>query len=207
MEPPVSDWDLFAHAADDDAALSALYERHRGFTLRVAWGVLNEDAAAEDVAQDVFLRLGDGRLKAKPRARFTTWLYAVTINCAREHARRRRKLWGDADAETALAATPDARSDPARVETLADLGRALSALPLRQREVVVLRFLEGLDTAETAEVLGCRPGAVKAHLHRAAAKLRTVLSAYQAKDSHDEETDADRRDSDVDRSGGARRSG
>lgn len=175
MDATLNDWDLFAIASESDGALDALFQRHRHYVFRVAWGLLGEDAAAEDVVQEVFLRMRTGRLKARPRARFTTWLYKVAVNAAREQARKRRRMWGDSAAADALAETADEGADPARLETLRDLGQALATLPLRQREVVVLRHLEGFDTAETAEILGCRAGTVKAHLNRATLKLREIL--------------------------------
>ena len=175
MDAGHADWELLALATSDETSLRQLFDRHRHYVFRVAWGILNEDAAAEDVVQEVFLKMRAGRLKAKPRAKFTTWLFQVAINTAREQARKRRRVWGEADAHDVLAATEDSCADPARLDRLRDLGRSLAKLPLRQREVVVLRFLEGFDTAETAEILGCREGTVKAHLHRATLKLRGEL--------------------------------
>lgn len=169
------DWGLLARAPDDGCALATLFARHKDYIYRVAWGLLNDDSAAEDVVQEVFLRLQAGRLKATPRAKFTTWLYRVAINTAREQARSRRRFLSDTSAVEALMAMPDGSADPARFDTLADLGRSLATLPLRQREVVLLRFLEGFDTAETAEILGCREGTVKAHLHRATQKLKSLM--------------------------------
>jgi len=175
MRAAPTDWDLFARARDQRDALDELFSRHRHFVYRVAWGILSEDQAADDVVQDIFLKLRAGRLKATPRAQFTTWLYRVAVNTARAHARSRRKWWGDASAAQVLATTPDTATTPDRLDTLKDLGQALAALPQRQREVVVLRFLEGFDTAETARILGCRAGTVKAHLHRATLSLRDKL--------------------------------
>ena len=176
MRPAPTDWDLFTQARDQRGALVELFSRHRHFVYRVAWGLLTEDQAADDVVQDVFLKLQTGRLKAAPRAKFTTWLYRVAVNTAREHARSRRKWWGDASAADVLTSTPDPTAETARLDALRDLGQALATLPQRQREVVVLRFLEGFDTAETADILGCRPGTVKAHLHRATLSLRDHLT-------------------------------
>ncbi|MEL6477501.1 MAG: sigma-70 family RNA polymerase sigma factor [Pseudomonadota bacterium] len=175
MVSSVPDWELFAAAPSNHMALSQLFERHRHYVFRVAWALLGEDAAAEDAVQEVFLRLQSGRLRARPEAKFTTWLYRVALNIARELARKRRRMWGQADATEVLGSVPDATSDPARVDRLNDLARSLALLPLRQREVVVLRLLEGFDTSETAEILGCREGTVKAHLHRATLKLRDLL--------------------------------
>lgn len=173
---PAEDWDLFALAPGDPAALGELFQRHRHYVFRTAWGLLAENALADDVVQDVFLKMQSGRLKAKPKARFTTWLYKVAINTAREHARKQRKTWGDPNALAELEATADPKADPTRIDTLEDLGQALAVLPLRQREVVILRLFEGFDTSETAEILGCRQGTVKAQLHRATAKLKDLLS-------------------------------
>lgn len=182
------DWDLLARAPVEERALRQLFERHRNYVYRVAWGLLNEEQLADDAVQEVFLKMRLGRLKAKPQAKFTTWLYQVALNTARELARSRRKMWSDQDAVRALEATADQTSDPARIDTLKDLGQALAALPGRQREVVVLRFLEGFDTGETAEILGCREGTVKAHLHRATQRLRHLLGTQVQKEKDDEET-------------------
>lgn len=175
MDASNTDWELLALATSDRESLSRLFVKHRHYVYRVAWAILNEESAADDVVQDVFLKLQSGRLKAKPGAKFTTWLFSVAVNTAREQARKRRRIWGHAEAAKVLALTEDSLVDPVRFDTLRDLGRSLANLPLRQREVVVLRFLEGFDTAETAEILGCREGTVKAHLHRATLKLREEL--------------------------------
>lgn len=175
MHTVIDDWELFARAPKESWALEELFNRHRHYVFRLAWGLLNEDHAADDVVQDVFLKIRCGRLKARPKARFTTWLYRVAVNTAREHARSRRKMWGDQAALRELETMAHDGADPARLDNLDDLARALGALQGRQREVVVLRLLEGFDTGETAEILGCREGTVKAHLHRATAKLRDLL--------------------------------
>lgn len=185
------DWDLFARASTDEQALGQLFERHRHYVFRTAWGLFNDGALADDVVQDVFLKMSTGRLRAKPRARFTTWLYKVAINTAREHARKHRKTWGD---PCALDTAIDPFADPVRIETLEDMGRALSTLPLRQREVVILRLFEGFDTRETAEILGCRQGTVKAQLHRAIAKLKDLLGTPLEQETPDEKRDDRRRD-------------
>lgn len=179
LPPTRDDWELLQRAPGDDGALAQLFERHRHYVYRLAWGLLAEDHAADDVVQEVFLKLRSGRITARPRARFTTWLYRVAINTAREQARKRRRFWGAGAAVDALAGVPDGAADPALSDALRDLGRSLAALPARQREVVLLRFYEGFDTAETAKILGCRQGTVKAHLHRATMRLRDVLDDPQ----------------------------
>lgn len=170
------DWDLFARAPQDDGALARLFERHRHYVYRLAWGLLSDDDTADDVVQEVFLKIRLGRMKAAPRAKFTTWLYKVALNTAREQGRRKRKSASDAGVVALFGAAASADEPLSRVDDLQDLGAALARLPMRQREIVVLRVLEGFGTGETAEIVGCREGTVKAHLHRATASLRKHLT-------------------------------
>lgn len=86
------DWQLFSRAAHDDNAMAIIFERHRDFVFRVAWGVLNEEAEAEDVTQDVFMLIQARKLRAKPKAKFTTWLFKVVINSARACAKPSQSL-------------------------------------------------------------------------------------------------------------------
>lgn len=181
MHAAADDWDLLARAADDEAALGTLFERHRHYVYRLAWGVLNDDHSADDVVQEVFLKMRRGRLKAARKAKFTTWLYTVALNTAREQGRVKRRGWRDKIVLSPFGTDTDMRTDLTRVDNLQDLGTALTKLPTRQREVVVLRFLEGFDTRETAEIIGCREGTVKAHLHRATESLRKLLSNPEEK--------------------------
>lgn len=167
------DWQLLRGAGegDDLAGFEVLFDRHKDYVYRLAWGFLGARALAEDVIQEVFLRLARRRRRFLPRAKFRTLLYRVTLSTARELQRRRRR---DARYEPALdrrETPPEPRLDP----RLGELARALDGLSQRQREVVVLRYYEGLDTRETARVMRCREGTVKAHLHRALGALRRLL--------------------------------
>lgn len=166
----VDDWGLLAEAPERRGAMATLFDRHRHYVYRLAWGFAGEQLA-DDVTQEVFLRLARNRRRLVPRARFTTWLYRVTWNVARELGRRGARELSRAEPAAeprSSAATAVAAVDP----VLTDLERALAALPARQREVVVLRYLEGRTTRETARVMGCREGTVKAHLHKALGALR-----------------------------------
>ena len=181
MSAADDDWNLLARATEDEAALGTLFERHRHYVYRLAWGLSNEDHIADDVVQEVFLKMWCGRLEATPKAKFTTWLYKVALNTTREQTRLKRRSWRDKTVVNPFGGEADNRTDLTRVDTLQDLSLALSKLPARQREVVVLRFLEGFDTRETAEIMGSREGTVKAHLHRATENLRNFLSNHVEK--------------------------
>ncbi len=169
---PADDWQLLEDSGDGPREIGLLFERHKDYVFRLACGFVGDRELAEDVTQDVFLRLADGRARGRPRARFRTWLYKVTLNTARELRRRQGR-------EAGLLAEDEAEQrsmPPPQNALLADLERALGGLSERQREVVVLRFYEGLSTRETAQVMRCREGTVKSHLHRAFEFLRTYFN-------------------------------
>ena len=181
----IDDWALLRRAGADDQAFVELFTRHKDFAFRVAWGLLARRADAEDATQEVFLRLLDQRRRFRPRARFTTLLYSVTLNVCRE-IRRKGRLETTTE-PTELTRLSERNESPAEQERspaldprLADLTIALEKLSERQRETVVLRHLEGLSTAEAARVMGCHPGTVKTQLHRGLETLRASLSNTSA---------------------------
>ena len=98
----------------------------------------------------------------------STWLIRVARNVCREFNRRRR---GEALDE---AFEPTADDDHERRDDIAQMRRWLARLPARQKEVVSLRYLEELSVEETARAMACRPGTVKALLHKAMARLKEL---------------------------------
>ena len=168
-----SDWELLrAPNAQDGFAM--LFDRHYRYVFRVARRLVFRDDAAEDVAQEVFLRAFRARRRWRRRAAFRTLLYQITVNVSRElmrkHAREHSKTerWHRDPTSREDARAADEPAHP----PLDDL---LGTLSDRQREVVVLRYLERRSVKETAAILGCREGTVKAHLHRAIHALRGQL--------------------------------
>ncbi len=160
-------WELLAKAPDDPRAFAELFSRHKNYVFRLAFGLVGGGTAADDVVQEVFLKIGEGRARGRPKALFRTWLYQVTVNTCREQNRRFSKPLEHGAKESASAVGLQGE--------MIDLEAALKKLPLRQREVVLLRFLEGMSTRETALAMGCREGTVKAHLHRAAKAVRKFI--------------------------------
>ena len=175
----VDDWLLLKDTRDASAGLDILFDRHKDYVFRLAWGFLGGRDLAEDVTQEVFLRLANRRWRWRPRAKFRTLLYQVTLNTCREIRRRRARE----SRFTAPAGDSAVPTVPPRDPRLADLGRSLAGLSDRQREAVVLRFFEGCDTRETAWVMGCREGTVKSHLHRALEALRRLMESETAEES------------------------
>ncbi len=170
---PTEDWQLLSDAV---SGLDELFERHKDYVFRLAWGFLGEAQQAEDVTQEVFLRLAKGRKRFRRRGKLRTLLYQITLNTCREVRRRQARAGRLANELTEITDVAAMPLDP----RLTDLTRALDGLSERQREAVVLRFYEGLDTRETAQVMGCREGSVKSHLHRALGALRLALTTQKA---------------------------
>ncbi|ETX05067.1 RNA polymerase sigma factor [Candidatus Entotheonella palauensis] len=175
MQPPKAagdDWQLLATAQAGEGGFDMLFARHKDYVYRLAWGFTGDHALADDVTQEVFLRLVKTK-RWQPKALFRTWLYKIVLNTSRELRRRHRRetdaLPSDYD-ERRGAEPEDGKHDH-------EVAKALKNLPERQREVVVLRFYEELSTKETARIMGCREGTVKTHLHRALVALRDVLTA------------------------------
>ena len=164
----------------DAGALDALLRGCRPLVYRWALVQTGEAADAEDVTQEVLIKLHRSLHRYAGRSRFTTWLYRVTRNEALGLARRltgRLRLVRAVTLEAAgNPATPDdplERVHAARVAALADA--LLTGLPPRQREVFHLADLEGCSMAEIAERLGMSPVTARVHLLRARRTLRSQI--------------------------------
>ena len=167
--------ELIPRALDGDApAHDALLRRCHGTVFRWALAHTGDPDDAEDVAQEVLVRLVTHLDRFKGRSRFTTWLYQVTRNAARELQRRsssRRRL---GDALTREADETERREDTDLRDEVTALYRDL---PPRQREIFHLADLEELTITEIAERLAMNPVTVRVHLFRARRALRTRLLA------------------------------
>jgi len=169
---------------DLDAFLAGVERR----AFRLAELSLGSREDALDAVQEAMLRLV--RYRARAPEEWTPLFWRIlrrelTDRHRRQAVRRRVFAWlgRDADAVDPADFVPDPRADPARHHAEATafqaLGRALRALPRRQRECFLLRELEGLDVAATAAAMGCSAGSVKTHLSRALAALRGHLEDWR----------------------------
>lgn len=180
----------------DAVAFEQLVARYQARLIRLLEHMIGDRDQAEDLAQDVFLRVYRARERYEPGAKFATWLFTiannVALNARRSHARRREvNLTGGAsDQSGPLAATrplermlavssgqiPARQIDKAETRDIVRL--ALEALGERQRMAVLLSKFEQLSYAEIAEAMELSPPAVKSLLSRARVNLRDVLTPY-----------------------------
>jgi RNA polymerase sigma-70 factor, ECF subfamily len=156
----------------DTSAFDVLVRRHQSMVFSLALHALRNRAAAEDLAQDVFLRLyrDIGCLESTPHV--ISWLRRVTSHRCIDELRRRRY-----QRELAMDAVPERSVAPSTREMILEdrIQRLVASLPPRARMVVVLRYQEDLDPAEIADALQMPVNTVKSHLRRSLAVLRARL--------------------------------
>ena len=173
----------------DEAAVRTLTRRYNRRLFRIARSILRNDAEAEDVVQETYVRAFTGLDRFRGEASFGTWLTRIAMNEALGRLRRQRTTveWpaDGVDGEGTLraqilrfpaASTPaDPESTMAQRELKDLLERSIDQLPEAFRTVFVARIVEGMSIEETAELLGIRPETVKTRVHRARVRLRADI--------------------------------
>jgi RNA polymerase sigma-70 factor (ECF subfamily) len=177
--------------AGETACFETLMRRHNERIYRTVRAVLGEDADVEDVMQQAYVSAYQHLAGFEGRARFSTWMTRIAINEAyarlRKRARSEPAPWEDehAMAEEPEATGPTPEQIAARIEMHALLERAVDTLSPPNRTVFMLRSVEGLTTAETADCLQISEEAVKTRLHRANEALRHWLAAQMGGAVHE----------------------
>lgn len=158
----------------DRRAFGQLVERHYEFVHAVAWRWSGNVSDAEDIAQDVCLRLGAAIRGFRGTSRFRTWLYTLTLNAARDHRRRQVRDNSRMQAYASEQATAARLEDPDEEQREA-LWTAVRELREKQCDAVLLVYAEGLSHAAAADVLGCSEATISWHVHEARKRLKTLL--------------------------------
>jgi RNA polymerase sigma-70 factor (ECF subfamily) len=178
------DADLIARAAaGDPAAFQVLVEQHRSMVYRVAYQFAGNHHDADDITQDVFIKVYRSLHRFRQDAQLTSWIYRIAMNACIDH--RRRQIPAHAahsgDDMEGLANTAEGSPGPEALAYAGELGAMLEAavgrLPDGQRIVFIMRHHEGLKLGEIADALGLAEGTVKRQLHTAIHRLRAVLAA------------------------------
>lgn len=184
--PGPSDESLMSALAGGDLpALDALMLRWQTPLRAFLFRHLRNEADALDLAQETFVRIYRHRDRYRSGARFTTWMFQIALNLARDHARKNQRRRTDSletapPATTAGLAASGAAPDTAarRAEEVAAVRAAIAALPEDLREVLVLFEYEDKSHAEIAEIISASPKAVETRLYRARDKLRASLGRW-----------------------------
>ena len=172
-----------ARAGDRDA-FDALVRRHAPGLYAVVVRLCASEHDAEEVTQEAFLRAWRGLPGFHDNARFFTWLYRIGVNEARRRSGRAQPARPVVSLDAYRGREPeDHREQPheraERAELRRDLECAIGGLTVEHRAALVLRDIEGLSTAQAADVLGLGEPAFKSRLHRARASLRAAMAHHQ----------------------------
>lgn len=180
---PVSDFELAqATAAGDEMAFEQIYRAHARKVYSLCLRLLRNPTEAEDVTQDVFVRLYRKIGTFQGDAALSTWLYRLTVNTVLMHVRRQQRkqkeqpMDDDSLQHLAEGRPLKRRAEVSLIDRI-DLERAIRRLPTGYRLVLVLHDVEGYEHEEIAQMLGIREGTSKSQLHKARLKMRKLLRA------------------------------
>jgi RNA polymerase sigma-70 factor (ECF subfamily) len=178
--------DMTRLAEGNDSALNALMDRHGERLFRYLIRLLQNETEAADLAEETFVRVYQNRARFESGRKFSTWLYAIATNLARDRLRWRSRhpnapLEGMEEDEAGLkdvlpASDPGPRETLEAAERAAAVRRALAGLPEELRVPLVLSEYEEQSHAEIAAVLDCSPKAVEMRIYRARQQLRAALA-------------------------------
>jgi len=178
---------MLAARAGDDGAFGDLVDRHRNAVVNLTYRYLGNRADADDLAQEVFLKVYKARKRYEPRAKFTTWLFRVAVNACLNEVRNRKhrpthgaiSLTGEAGAP--LPPDPGGENPAAaaeRTELRRQVRLALDELPERQRLALLLNKFHGQSYEELAQSFELTIPAVKSLLVRARENVRRRIEPY-----------------------------
>lgn len=166
-------------AAGDRKALAGLLDRHYDQIHRMAWHWCGSAEAAEDVAQDVCVKLATAIGGFRGDAAFATWVWRITYNAAIDHLRLINKTQATAPTEMLALVDEPAGDTPEALMEAGDLWIAVRRLPPQQRDAVLLVYAQDMSHAEAASILKCGTNTVSWHLHEARKTLKAQLEAAE----------------------------
>jgi len=172
-----------AASRGDESAFVVLIERNYDRIYRLAWGWCGDRTEAEDVAQEVCVKLGPAIRSWRGEASFATWVYRIVFTTATDRLRRRRRV--RPVEPSVMASLVEATAGPAGEPTgevivlHGQLWDEVRRLPDQQRDAVLLVYGEDLSHAEAAAVMGCSEKTVSWHLHAARGRLRSRFEVGQ----------------------------
>lgn len=169
----------------DGASFGVLLDKHRSSVVHFLFRMVQNHAVAEELAQEVFLRVYRSRATYEPTAKFTTWLFRIAthlaLNALRDgrHDRSQERLdddSGDLPARQVSDGRPNVEHALLNEARLEEIRRAIAALPEKQRAAVLMHKYEEMEYSQIAKVLNCSESAVKSLLFRAYETLRARLA-------------------------------
>lgn len=179
-----SDHNLMEEARKGDMeAFKALVERHKNWVVNLMYHSLSDFQAAEDLAQEAFVRVFRKLHTYTTKAQFTTWLYIISVNLVKTEIRRRKahktakeselKRPGNADDNDAFANLPGKAPNPGDPE-IKSVWECMEFLDTEDKNLLILRDIQGFEYEELAEMLNRPLGTIKSRLNRARIKFKEI---------------------------------
>jgi RNA polymerase sigma-70 factor, ECF subfamily len=173
--------------AGDESSFALLLEKHRNSVVHFVYRMVQNQAVAEELAQEVFLRVYKSRESYEPTAKFTTWLFRITTHLALNYVRDKRheKLQDSIDNQPEEGApiqlsdkAPSVEERLVKQARMNEIRQAIDLLPEKQRSAVLMHKYEEMEYSQIAAVLECSESAVKSLLFRAYETLRSRLRQF-----------------------------
>ena len=156
----------------DSDAIGEIVEKYKGPLFAFIMRMITDHAAAEDIFQETWLRVIRYVRNFRGDAKFSTWLFQIALNLCRD-AERKKKRWSHVPIEdyaNSLSSEPDI--DPIRILKAQQVQKIVAGLPVKMREVIVLRYYHDLSDQEISGIVGCPVGTVKSRFYRASEIIR-----------------------------------
>jgi RNA polymerase sigma factor (sigma-70 family) len=166
---------MIAYRDGNAGAFETLYARHRARLFRFVLRSVKERGMAEELFQDVWMRVIEARGRYAPKARFTTWLYSIAHNRLIDHWRRKGLSVVDLENVDVEGNSPNPERQAEARQGLQRFAKALEVLPPAQREAFLLHEEAGMSVAEIAQATGAGEEAAKSRLRYALAKLKAAV--------------------------------
>jgi RNA polymerase sigma-70 factor (ECF subfamily) len=172
----------------DREAFRILFETYKDRVYSIAVYSAGDLSIAEDVTQQIFLKLFTAIKQFRGESEFTTWLYRLVVNACMDERRRRRRLfsWNDVFAHKDPSGKKSQEKQYARNELAESVRGAIDELKPKFRLPILLKYVEGLSYEEIASVMGCSKGTVASRLNRGHAQLAKSLAHLRGHDLGEE---------------------
>lgn len=165
------------------SSFEELITRYKEKAVQIAWSLVGNQEDAKDVAQEAFVKAYQALKRFRGDAQFSTWLYRIIVNTAKDHLRRRKwtRFFSSDERQEQnyfeAAVSPDSPAKEIENREIADqLHSAIEKLPQKQKWVFTLRYLQDLSLSEIQQITGQSLGTVKASLHFATIKIREKMA-------------------------------
>jgi len=158
----------------DAEAVETLVMKYQKRIYTIAYRMTRNVEDAKDLTQKTFVKAIEGIKGFRRESSFKTWIYRIAINTSLTHLKGNRREERELD-ESIMGSHPGTLSTIIENEKRGFIRKGLDELPERQRLAVILRAYEGLSCTETAQVMGCSEGAVKAHYHHGVKRLKEIV--------------------------------